>query len=173
MPSPGMPPGTEPRTCLHCCAEIAWAKRDHPERYRRKRFCSKACIKRHKELRVPAGARFWSMVEEVASGCWLWMGKRSRDGYGWFSASGMQVRAHRFAWQMEHGPIAPGMFICHRCDNPQCVRPAHLFSGTPQENVDDKIKKGRARIGELSESGRAAISVAARRRWERARRKGS
>jgi hypothetical protein len=53
--------------------------------------------------------------------------------------------AHRFAWELAYGPIPPGLSICHRCDNPPCVRPDHLFLGTTRENVFDSIAKGRPR----------------------------
>jgi hypothetical protein len=52
--------------------------------------------------------------------------------------------AHRISWEIHHGPIPPGMFVCHRCDNPGCVNPGHLFVGAPKANTQDMIKKGRA-----------------------------
>ena len=55
--------------------------------------------------------------------------------------------AYRVAWELIHGPIPAGLLICHHCDNPQCVRPDHLFLGTHKDNQQDKVKKGRAAIG--------------------------
>jgi hypothetical protein len=64
---------------------------------------------------------------------------------------GSPVTAHRVAWELTNGPIPPGLHICHRCDNPPCVTPAHLFVGTNLDNIADKVAKGRqrgARAGE-------------------------
>jgi Autographiviridae endonuclease len=79
------------------------------------------------------------------SGCWIWMACLDADGYGFFSAAprGTPKRAHRFAYARLHGPIPPGLCVCHRCDVPSCVNPSHLFLGTPRVNNDDKIRKGR------------------------------
>lgn len=89
--------------------------------------------------------RFWAKVQK-GPGCWTWTGCRDDHGYGMFRPYGRKAsarRAHRVAWELTHGPIPAGMFACHKCDNPQCVRPAHLFLGTPADNAHDRDKKGR------------------------------
>lgn len=85
--------------------------------------------------------RFWIKVQKN-DGCWLWTSNVTR-GYGQFSFLGRPVYAHRFAWELTHGPIPEGLRVCHHCDTPLCVRPEHLFLGTQQENLADARRKGR------------------------------
>lgn len=69
------------------------------------------------------------------------------NGYGRFQIGGVSHQAHRFAYRLTHGEIPDGLIVCHRCDNPRCVRPDHLFCGTTLSNVHDKLSKGRDRRG--------------------------
>jgi hypothetical protein len=80
---------------------------------------------------------------EPMSGCWLWTGAVQGHGYGCFHVGGQPLQAHRMAWQLTHGSIAPGIHVLHRCDNPACVNPSHLFLGDPKINAQDRSKKGR------------------------------
>jgi hypothetical protein len=89
-------------------------------------------------------ARFWESVAK-AEGCWEWTALLKRNGYGSFYRNrGVKVAAHRYSWELHHGPVPDGLFVCHRCDNPKCVRPDHLFLGTHRDNMDDMWAKGRA-----------------------------
>lgn len=91
-------------------------------------------------------------VQISDSGCWIWSGarkvcRRGTHRYGWVTFKGKQMSAHRAVWILLHGEIETGKVICHRCDDPGCVNPDHLFIGTQADNVADMIRKGRKWIG--------------------------
>jgi hypothetical protein len=87
---------------------------------------------------------FASKVRPVKSGCHIWIGSKFSSGYGRFWAAGKSRRAHRAVWELANGRSVPeGMFVCHHCDNPACVNIAHLYLGTPLDNMRDKVARGR------------------------------
>ena len=89
---------------------------------------------------------FWKRVSKTDS-CWNWIGAKDKDGYGSFSLRYATERSHRISYRIHAGRIPNGILVCHNCDNPSCVNPAHLFLGTPQDNMDDKVEKGRVPRG--------------------------
>ena len=76
--------------------------------------------------------------------CHVWTGTRYVSGYGRVKWQGKPIRAHRYAYERDHGPIPDGLVVRHKCDNPPCVNPEHLEIGTYQDNVNDMIARGRA-----------------------------
>lgn len=98
--------------------------------------------------RIPLHERFWQNVNKTDD-CWLWTGAVRSDSkfpYGVINSGGhggKALRAHRLSYEMHHGEIPKGYFVCHRCDNPRCVNPDHLFLGTNKDNMVDCKAKGR------------------------------
>jgi hypothetical protein len=86
--------------------------------------------------------RFMSKISIDKNGCWIW-GGCYRKGYGVMQAEGHKISAHRLSWVLFHGEIPGGMEVCHKCDNPSCVNPEHLFLGTHKDNMDDCRNKSR------------------------------
>ncbi len=101
--------------------------------------------------------RLWARVDMGAPDeCWEWRGTRSKKGYGRIQvgtlARSMVVLVHRLAWEATHGPIVDALCVLHRCDNPPCCNPAHLFLGTRADNNADKLAKGRQPRGETHQT---------------------
>lgn len=87
----------------------------------------------------------WDVIE---SGCWEWKGSRHvRGGYGQISGTRATgpLKAHRVAYEISFGEVPEGMMVCHRCDNPPCVNPDHLFAGSGLDNIQDCWNKGRGK----------------------------
>lgn len=89
--------------------------------------------------------KFWDLVQVLSIDvCWPWQGAKSgQDRYGVIRVGSKMKYAHRVAYELTFGPIPDGLYACHKCDNPPCCNPHHIFSGTPSENVLDSVAKGR------------------------------
>jgi hypothetical protein len=152
-----------PRVCRTCeyCGESFDA---YPSDVARGngRWCSRACFLSSRNNPTPEmiAQRFWAKVDKNGpipphrpelGPCWLWMASRNSNGYGQFgvrvNGKRRPVAASRVAWELTYGPLGEGMFACHKCDNPLCVNPAHLFEGDAKANTRDMMAKGRLRIG--------------------------
>lgn len=110
-------------------------------------FCSGDCARRYRY--GDTHERFWNKVQRGSDGdCWLWNATVDKRGYGKITFEGRVQSAHRVSWMLNIGPIPTGLEVCHRCDVPACVNPAHLFVATHYENMMDRDRKGRHKAGE-------------------------
>jgi len=105
----------------------------------RGKYCSRKCYDLYRNNSY--SERFWKWVDKT-DGCWIWKGVRPDERYGVFRYRDENWYTHRFSWFLTYGYF-PKQYILHKCDNPPCVRPDHLFEGTAKENTQDAIKKGR------------------------------
>lgn len=106
--------------------------------------------------------RFWEKVDKNGDGsCWIWIAGKTGHGYGalYINKDCKSYGAHRVSWIIKNGSIPGGLFVCHKCDNPACVNPDHLFLGTLQDNVQDMISKSRKPKGEDSTSSKITWDI--------------
>lgn len=103
---------------------------------------------------LPPEERFWMKVKKGTSEeCWEWQ-ESNRRGYGCLWVNRKYISAHRFSWILHYGHIEEGLCVLHKCDNPICVNPTHLFLGTNLDNTQDRVNKGRSANGEKTSRGK-------------------
>lgn len=149
-----------PRICEYCGTEFQASVYD--VKIGRGRCCSRSCAMHLRPRTIkPLTERFWSKVDKTShpNGCWIWTGSRGRRGYGNFAiieGKGVMrsILAHRLSYELANGEFSDDLCVLHKCDNPPCVNPDHLFLGTRYDNVQDMRAKGRQRyIGHPGSSG--------------------
>ena len=100
----------------------------------------------------PIEKRFWSKVDKSGD-CWEFLGYKCKLGYGRISfRCNSHWLTHRVSWVLHNGEIPDGLNVLHKCDNPGCVNPSHLFLGTHQDNMRDRDTKGRGKLPKISGS---------------------
>lgn len=141
-------------TCLQC--GIVFATKPNIVKRGWGKYCSQKCAGKGRHgnlvnagLRRTVAERFWSKVEKPTGedGCWLWTAGLV-NGYGHFRLPSGQCLAHRMSWELANGPVPEGLCVLHKCDNPRCVNPEHLFIGTRADNNRDRAAKGRSITGD-------------------------
>ncbi|WP_283419204.1 HNH endonuclease signature motif containing protein [Sphingopyxis sp. Geo48] len=128
------------KTCQVCGATFERRARDSHDQWAARRYCGCACANVEKKKR-PLAQAFFKHVGETT--CLIWDGPKDGGGYGFVQHEGKRWKAHRLAYHLANGGIPDGAVICHKCDTPSCVNPAHLFAGTQRDNARDMAAKGR------------------------------
>lgn len=135
-------------------------------------YCDSQCrVEARVKFRTPPSERFWRHVQRLSPDeCWEWTGALQHNGYGQFAVmpptdgnAGRTVRASRYSWELHYGEIPDGLLVCHKCDNRKCVNPNHLFLGTPKDNTQDMIDKGKS-FGPNTEVGKERVRDANKQR---------
>lgn len=131
--------------CECCGAELYKRPKDSFAQWDARAYCSISCKNRSVQAQ-PIHIRFWEHVDRRDEDeCWEWKGAHDGRGYGQIAvgAGVAPLKAHRLSWEIHNGRIPDGLVVCHSCDNPSCVNPAHLSPGTQQENMVQASERGR------------------------------
>ena len=141
--------GSKERCSVPDCGQPVYAKglcNKHYQRLRKIGSYLDEDLKNDSQLSVKERLEKNGVVKE--NGCIEWAKQRDTDGYGKISIKNYPYAVHRVAYEIYNGPIPPGMLVCHKCDNPSCFNPEHLFLGSSKDNLQDMVNKGRKPRGE-------------------------
>jgi len=146
-----MPEEHDHRTCcVEGCAASIYAKSMCERHYARVRRNGSAYIDKRSERRDSIGWLLSNYVPITESGCWIWEGHSTNDGYGRMKVGREHVLTHRLSYEAHYGEIPSGYCVLHKCDTPSCINPSPLFLGTRTDNNTAKIEKNRHDYGEAS-----------------------
>lgn len=156
------------RNCSHCGSRLVRKAREVLKDWRARKYCDAHCRARHAKAVEPA-TRFAKYVDRSAGrgphgDCHEWIGHLNSKGYGRLRVGNKMMLAHRFAWLEAHGNLPDELDVCHKCDNPLCVRVGHLFLGTHEDNMRDMAAKGRAHAPQGADHYNYRITSALRQR---------
>ncbi len=112
---------------------------------------------------------FWASVQRSDNAsCWPWLKSTQRSGYGRLAFKGSRMGSHQIAWILVNGPIGNGLCVLHKCDNPTCCNPSHLFLGTNNDNIADRMAKGRSVVGSKHKKSKLTEETVRQAREDRA-----
>lgn len=139
------------KLCGNCGNEFTRPHNLSATNWKKQSYCSRMCFgavtsRRNAEKRQPLAAKFETFFAR-GEGCWEWQGTRGTGGYGLMQWNRKIFRAHVLALELDGRPVPKGMMGCHNCDNPPCVRPSHLYVGTPKQNAEDATARNASRTG--------------------------
>lgn len=126
------------------------------------RLDHKRCLPCHKASKQTAEELFWNHITRNqfdTDECWTWTGKIHSQGYGVFTYRGKEIYAHRFSFAIHNEPVPEKMHVLHKCDNPPCSNPKHLFPGTNADNVADAVAKNRNVRGERVGTAKLTVDM--------------
>lgn len=133
--------------CLECNCLFTERYSDSNKQWDSREYCSMKCNNGSKSRFTDIYKRMERFQVFSVGGCWAWSGSKDGKGYGVISSrngsKSSPEKAHRVSYEKNFGSIPFGMLVCHKCDNPECTNPDHLFIGTQKDNMQDCSKKGR------------------------------
>lgn len=127
-------------------SDCQFCKNQYKPTRKNQKFCSQKCLGDSRV--IPVEDRFWPKVDKKSKDeCWHWIGAKVPSGYGHIGIRRKVYRAPRISWEIHYGKIPEGLVVRHKCDTPSCVNPNHLELGTTKQNIQDTVKRKRARGG--------------------------